>query len=183
MPPRAELAAGIALLVATLGFQFGYSEEFDLSYGYWIGAACTAVIVILGMIGLGRPRFDARLVPVALCLTYLAVVVPTWWISPFDLPRFLWYAPFSWITMAGALLALTLIRLWQELPSDVRPLFLAPGVIAALATLDLVRAETITWGGGIVLGLCGLLALCAFVEQRGKLGELRIPEILRVDRL
>ena len=114
------------------------------------------------------------------------VVVPTltWWnLFWFDAPRFLWFAPFSWITVAGALLALTLIRLWLERPSDTRQLFLVPAVIATLAALDLARAETITWGGGIVLALCGLLALCAFVEQRGGLGELRIPEILRVDRL
>jgi hypothetical protein len=76
-----------------------------------------------------------------------------------------------------------LIWLWLELPSDRRPLFLVPAVIATLAGLDLARFETITWGGGIVLGLCALLALCAFLEQRRGLGELRIPEILRVDRL
>jgi hypothetical protein len=72
----------------------------------------------------------------------------------FDAPRLFWFAPFSWITVAGALIALTLIRLWLERGPDLRPLFLLPAVIAALATLDLVRAETITWGGGIVLGLC-----------------------------
>ena len=186
LPPRLELAAGVALLVTTLGFQFGRSGQFGLGYGFWIGAVCTGVIVVLAAGRVRPPPLDARLAPIALCLVYLALVVPTltWWnLFEFDAPRFLWFAPFSWITVAGALLALTLIRLWLERPPDTRQLFLVPAVIATLAGLDLARAETITRGGGIVLGLCALLALCAFVEQRGGLGELRIPEILRVDRL
>jgi hypothetical protein len=185
LPPRAELAVGIALLVTTLGFQFGHGGIFGLGYGFWIGAACTAVIVVLVATRVRPPPLDARLAPIALCLAYLAVVVPTWWgvLDPFGPRRFLWFAPFSWITVAGALLALTLIRLWLERPPNTLQLLVVPAVIAALAGLDLARWETITWGGGIVLALCGLLALCAFVEQRGGLGELRIPEILRVDRL
>jgi hypothetical protein len=179
VPPRAELAAGIALLVTTLGFQVGHGGQYGLAYGFWIGAACTTVIVVLASAGLGLPALDARLAPVALCLAYLAIVVPTWWgVLSFDAPRFFWFAPFSWITVAGALLALTLIRLWLERGPDLRPLFLLPAVIAALATLDLVRAETITWGGGIVLGLCALLALFAWVEHVRGLGPLSVPEIL-----
>ena len=184
LPPRAELAAGIAMLVTTLGFQFGHGREFVLAYGFWIGLACTAAIAMLAAIGLGRPPLDARLVPIALCVVYLAVVVPTWWgVASDDSLRTFWFAPFSWITVAGALLALALIQLWVVRTGDARPLFLVPGVIAALAVIDLVRAEANAWGGGVVLGLCGLLGLCALIEQRGGFGELRIPEILRVDRL
>ena len=184
VPPRAELAAGIALLVTTLGFQVGNGGPFGLAYGFWVGAVCTALIVVLAVVGLGRPALDVRLAPIALCLIYLAVSVPTWsGVLGFDAPRFLWFAPFSWITILGALLALTLIRLWLEHGPDPRPLFLLPAVIAALATLDLVRAETITWGGGIVLGLCALLALCAWAERARALGQLQVPEVLRVDRL
>jgi multidrug transporter EmrE-like cation transporter len=184
LPPRAELAAGIALLVTTLGFQFGYGGEFRLGYGFWVGAVCTVVIVVLSVAGLRRPPLDERFAPIALCLAYLAVVVPTWWgVLSFDAPRFFWFAPFSWITVVGALLALTLIRLWLERPPDTRQLFLVPATMAVLATLDLVRAETMTWGGGIVLGLCALLGLFAWVEHAGGLRTLRIPEALRVDRL
>jgi len=186
LPPRAELAAGIALLVTTLGFQFGHGEMNDLWYGFWIGAACTAVIVVLAAIGLSAPPLDARLAPIALCVAYLADVVPPWWGEfSFDWPRFFWFAPFSWITLTGALLALTLIRLWLERGPDLRPLFLLPVVIAVLATLDLARAETMTLGGGIVLALCALLVLFAWVERARLLGQgqLRVPEILRIDRL
>ena len=183
-PPRAELAAGIALLVATLGFQLANGGPFGLDYGFWIGAVCTGFILVLAFVGLGRPVLDVRLAPIALCLTYLAISVPTWsGVLGFDAPRFFWFAPFSWITVVGALLALALIRLWFERRPDPRPLFLLPAVIAVLATLDLVRAETITWGGGIVLGLCALLALFAWAEHARALGQLQVPEILRVDRL
>jgi putative effector of murein hydrolase LrgA (UPF0299 family) len=80
---------------------------------------------------------------------------------------------------------LTLIRLWLERGPDLRPLFLLPAVIAVLATLDLARAETMTLGGGIVLGLCALLVLFAWVERARLLGQrqLHVPEILRIDRL
>jgi hypothetical protein len=186
LPPQLEYAAGIALLVTTLGFQFGRGGTVGLGYGFWIGAVGTAVIVLLAVGRIRPPRVDARLVPIALCLVYLALVVPTltWWnLFVFDAPRFLWFAPFSWITVAGALLALTLIRLWLERPADTRPLLLVPGVIAVLAGLDLIRFETITWGGGIVLGLCALLALCAWALDPRRLGPLQVPEILRVDRL
>ncbi len=186
VPPRAELAAGIALLVTTLGFQVGYGGEFSLGYGFWVGAVCTGFIVVLAAASLSRPSLDARLAPIALCLVYLAVVVPTWWgalLFSFDAPSVFWFAPFSWITVVGALLALTLIRLWLERPPDTRRLVFVPAVIAVLAALDLVRAETITWGGGIVLGLCALLALSAWLEHARGLGTLQVPDILRVDRL
>lgn len=186
LPPQLELAAGIALLVTTLGFQFGRGGTVGLGYGFWIGTVSTAVIVLLAVARMRPPRVDARLAPIALCLAYLALVVPTltWWnLFMFDAPRFLWFAPFSWITIAGALLALTLIRLWLEEPPDTRQLLLVPAVIAALAGLDLARIETITWGGGIVLGLCALLALCAWALDPRRPGRLHVPEILRVDRL
>lgn len=187
--PHAELAAGIALLVTTLGFQVGYADQFDLGYGFWVGAVCTALIVVLGAASLSRPQLDARLVPIILCIAYLAIVVPTWWgVLAFEgvlgfPPSMFWFAPFSWITVAGALLALTLIRLWLERPPDTRRLVFVPAVIGVLAGLDLVRAETITWGGGIVFGICALLALSAWVEHARGLGTLEVPEILRVDRL
>ena len=186
LPPRAELAAGIALLVTTLGFQFGRGGMVGLGYGFWIGAVCTGVIVVLAAARVRPPPLDARLVPIALCLAYLAIVVPTltWWnLFGFDVPGFLWFAPFSWITVTAALLALTLIRLWLERPPDPRQLLLVPAMIAVLAGLDLAQYETVTWGGVIVLSLCALLALSAWIESGHGLGRLRVPEILRIDRI
>jgi hypothetical protein len=41
----------------------------------------------------------------------------------------------------------------------------------------------VSWGGGVVLALCALLALFAWIENRRGLGGLHVPEILRIDRL
>ena len=181
---QAELAAGIALLVTTLGFQYGHGGEYDLRYGFWIGAVCTVVVVVLAAARVRPPPLGPRLAPVALCLAYLAVVVPTWWgVFESDAPRFFWFAPFSWLTLAGALLALMLVRLWLERYSDARLLLGVPAAIAALAGVDLARAEAMTWGGGIVLGLCALLALSAWIEKSGGLRRLQVPEVLRIDRI
>jgi hypothetical protein len=45
------------------------------------------------------------------------------------------------------------------------------------------RYHSITWGGRIIVGLCLALAFFGYVERRGGLRNLRIPEILRVDRI
>jgi hypothetical protein len=54
-----------------------------------------------------------------------------------------------------------------------------------LTTLELVRERDLglTWGGGILVGLCLLLTLFGWIEQRGGLRRLEVPELLRVDRL
>ena len=179
-----ELTAGIGLLVTTFGFQFSEGELVHLRYGFWIAAACAAVLAAVSF-ARARIAFDARLVPLFVCLVYLAVVVPPWWSlwNPNRMRWAFWFAPFSWLTITGALLCLMLMRLWLERREAALWLVLTPMAVATLAVVDLGRAEAITWGGGIVLALCALLGLCAFVEQRGGLAELRIPEILRVDRL
>jgi hypothetical protein len=40
-----------------------------------------------------------------------------------------------------------------------------------------------TWGGWILVGLCLVLTLFGWIEQRGDFDRLRVPELLRVDRL
>jgi hypothetical protein len=179
-----ELSAGIGLLVTTYGFQFSEGEPAHLRYGFWIAVVCAAVLAAVSF-ARARIAFDARLAPLSVCLVYLAVVVPPWW-SVWDPNRMrwaFWFAPFSWLTITGALLCLTLMRLWLERRGAALWLVLTPMAMATLAVVDLARAEAITWGGGIVLALCALLAVCALLEQRRGLGERRIPEILRVDRL
>lgn len=179
-----ELTAGIGLLVTTFGFQFS-EGDLVLMYGFWIAAACAAVLVAVAF-ARARIELDARLVPLAVCLVYLAVVVPPWW-SVVDLPERVrwafWFAPFSWLTIAGALLCLTLMRLWLERREAALWVVLVPAAMATLVVVDLARAEAMTWGGGIVLGLCALLALFAWGENARGLGRLHVPEALRIDRL
>ena len=179
-----ELSAGIGLLVTTYGFQFSEGEPAHLRYGFWIAAACSGVLLAVSF-ARARIALDARLVPLAVGLVYLAVVVPPWW-SVMDLPERMrwafWFAPFSWLTITGALLCLTLMRLWLERREAALWLVLIPTAMAILAVVDLARAEAVTWGGGIVLGLCAVLALLGRLEQTPGI-RIAVPEILRIDRL
>jgi hypothetical protein len=63
-------------------------------------------------------------------------------------------------------------------------LALLPVTLLALAAIDLIaQRDSITWGGGAVIGLCLLLALLGRIEQREGLESVRVPDMLRVDRL
>ena len=174
VPPRAELAAGIALLVTTLGFpgrlrrgvqaRVRLLDRRRLHRCHRRAGRCepepaaarrsTRSDRLVPCVSRSR---SADLVGRALVLLRRAVRVLVRTLL-LDHGR-------------GALLALTLIRLWLERPPDTRRLVFVPAVIAVLATLDLVRAETITWGGGIVLGLCALLALSRLGRARARPGD------------
>lgn len=194
-----ELTVGIALLVATLGFQLAGAEGagVHLGYGSIVGFAAAALLLILAFVPLRFPRFElnrllVRLAPITLCLAYLAIIVLPWWdvlprrLQSQSLARF---APISWLTVAGALLAILLLGSWARriARSSERGdwLVLIPLGLLALAALDIIRLRDagITWGSVSVVGLCLLLALLGRVEQRDGLESLRVPEILRVDRL
>jgi hypothetical protein len=168
-----------------------------LGYGSIVGFAAAALLLILALVPLRFPRLErnrllVRLVPITLCLAYLAIVVLPWWdvlprrLQSQSLARF---APISWLTVAGALLAILLFGSWARRiarPSE-RPdrLVFIPLGLLALAAIDIIRLRDagITWGGASIVGLCLLLALLGRVEQREGLESLRVPEILRVDRL
>lgn len=194
-----ELTAGIAIFVATLGFQvrpFGVPGV-HFGYGSIVGFGAAAVLLVLALVRLRFPSFErnrllVRLAPITVCLVYLVIVVVPWWDV---LPRRLQsqslvhFAPISWLTVAGALLAIHLLGSWARRiagPSQSPDrLVLMPLALLALAALDLIRLRDagITRGGGIVVGLCLLLALLGRIEQREGLENFRVPEVLRVDRL
>ena len=189
-----ELAAGVGLLVATLGFRLedrsdpGFSLE--PAYGSKIGFVGAALLVALAVARLRPAAVEwkgaaARLAPILACTGYLLVVVLPWW----DVLPALSFAPLSWLTIAGALIGIRLLFLWVRqiagAAGDLIWLVLLPIALFAIATLDLIRLreDGITWGGSIVLILCALLALLGRLEQREGLGNLHVPEILRVDRI
>jgi uncharacterized membrane protein YfcA len=60
-----------------------------------------------------------------------------------------------------------------------------PLFLLALAAIDAIAARNqgITWGGGIIVVLCLLLAFFGHAERRGGLRKLKVPEVLRVDRI
>jgi hypothetical protein len=131
-------------------------------------------------------------VPIAACLGYLAILVVPWWavlprrVQSESLVRF---ASISWLTVAGVLLGIHLLGSWLRRAADASAspdrLVLLPLALLALAALDLIRLRSagITWGGGIVVSLCLVLALLGHVEAQSGLENMQIPEILRVDRL
>jgi len=62
---------------------------------------------------------------------------------------------------------------------------LIPLTMLALIALWLIeeRSYRVNWGGRIVIAMCLLLVLLGRLEQRGRLENFRIPELLRFDRL
>jgi hypothetical protein len=193
------IAAGIGLLIATLGFQLSDMNfdggRLDFGYGSTIGFVSAGLLVLLAMVRVWPPAFDTnrvpvRLAPVIACVAYLVVLLlPLWNVLPRHLQSALRIGPLSWLTVAGALLAVWLTSEWAgriagTSETDER-LILIPLAMLGLAALDLIRLREggITWGGGVVVVLCLVLAQLGRVDQREGLGSLRIPEILRVDRL
>jgi hypothetical protein len=194
-----ELAAGLGLLVATLGFQLSEGEgsglRLEFGYGSTIGFTGAALLVAVAVARLRAPTLDwnrvaVRLTPIAACAGYLVVVVLPWWdVLPRHWQSVLRFAPLSWLTIVGALVGIRLLRLWVRqitgASESADSLVILPLALLALAALDLIRlrAGGISWGGGVVVGLCLLLALSGRLEQLEGLQNFRIPEILRVDRL
>jgi hypothetical protein len=194
-----ELAAGLALAVATLGFQLerqsGTGLRAEVGSGAMVGLVAAAFLLALVLVRQGRPTIDrrravVRLVPIVACAAYVAVVVLPWWVVlPDGVQSALSFAPLSWLTIAGVLVGLRLLRLWfAQIPSatvNAHSLVLLPLALLALATLDLVRLrhEGLTWGRGTIVVLCLVLLLLGWGEKRDGLEELRLPEVLRIDRL
>lgn len=198
-PPPVVLAAGVGLLVASMGFQLedGSVDGYRLAFGYGstIVFVAAGLLLALAVAGsrppkLGGSRLAVRLVPIAACVAYLAVVVLPWWdVLPADVQSALRFAPVSWLTIAGVLLAIWLVELWVERIASAAAgadrLVIVPLALLSLAALDLIRFRDggITWGGGIVVGLCLLLALLGWIERQAGLENARVPEVLRLDRL
>jgi hypothetical protein len=193
-----ELAAGFGLLVATLGFSLqeggGGGFHVEHAYGSTIGFVLAAVLVALALAPSRLPTFDwrraaVRLAPIAACAAYLTIIVPPLldvFQEPFHTPPI--YPPLSWLTIAGALLGIRLLRLWALQiagASESPELVLLPIALLALAGIDLIdqREKAATWGRGAIVGLCLLLALLGRIEQRGGLEHIGVPEAVRLDRL
>jgi hypothetical protein len=194
-----ELAVGTALFVATLGFELVPSDRtgLQLGYGAIVAFVATALLLVVVAARPSRARLEwrrpsVRVLPIAACVGYLALLVVPWWdVLPRRLQSesFIRFAPISWLTVASALLGIHLLGSWlrrsgERAPSATR-LVLLPLALLALAALDLIRLRSagITWVGGVVVVLCALLAVLGRIEARGGLENMRMPEILRFDRL
>ena len=194
----AELAAGIALLVATFGFALAASSDLPgtgFGFGSFIGFGAAGLLLLDALVRLRTARIEQRrlfivLAPLGACLAYIVVViVPFWDVLPQRLLAYVGFSLFSWLTVVGALLGIGLFGQWLRRAAGasgrVEWLVLVPLGMLALATLDLIgaREEGVSWGGGIVVGLCLLLVALGRIEQRTGLENFRVPEVLRIDRI
>jgi hypothetical protein len=152
-PSVVELAVGAGLLVATFGFELSApsGSGFHFGYGSVVGFSAAALLLVLAVVRLRPPRFDRnrlfiRLVPITACLAYLVIVVLPWWdvlprrLQAQSLARF---SPPSWLTVAGALLAIHLLASWARRIANASGsadrLVLLPLALLVLAALDLIR--------------------------------------------
>jgi hypothetical protein len=92
------------------------------------------------------------------------------------------------LTLGGALLGIHLTALWVRRGvgglADGSALVLVPGAMLALAAIDVIaRRHNERWGAGAIVGLCLLLMFVGDAERRGGLRQIRVPEILRIDRI
>ena len=164
----------------------------DRAYGATIGLALAAALIALAFVRLRLPRVDrrrllVRLAPIAACTCYLVIVVLPWWDVLPDFSQWRLYPPLSFLTISGMLVGIHLLGLWVRQvagPSATAELVLAPLALLALTAVDLIARHewSVTWNGGAVVGLALLLAVLGHMERRG-LENVRVPEILRVDRL
>jgi len=187
-----ELTLAIAILTASAGqaISDGYGGPLGtrLDYGAYVGFAAAGILLLSALVPLRRRRLErkptlVRLLPLAAVLAcFCAIALPLWGVLPER-----WSPEVSvlrsWYAIAGVLLTLHLIRRWLD--SAGEQLVLLPLALLALTALDLVqeRDQGMTWGGGIIVGLCLVITFLGWKERHGGLESLRVPEIWRVDRL
>lgn len=196
--PPTEIVLAIATLVAVMGASLGKSlgyPSWSFGYGAYIGFAATGLLLFIALSRVPPPRIEsrhalARLGPLAAAFAaFLTIAVPLWAVLP---DRWSSQAAVltDWYAVAGLLLTIHLLRRWLEsarripFPSD--QLVALPLALLALTALELIqrRSEGMTWGGGILVGLCLVLALLGWLEPSGRLESIRVPEELwRIDRL
>lgn len=196
--PPTEGVVAIVTLVAVMGASVGKSigyPSWSLGYGAYIGFTATGLLLFIALSRVPPPRIEgrhalARLAPLAAgSAAFLTVALPLWSVLPDQ-----WSSQAAvlkdWYAAVGLLLTIHLLRRWLEsarrtpFPSD--QLVVLPLALLALTALELIqrRSEGLTWGGGILVGLCLLLALLGWMEPKGRLESIRVPEELwRIDRL
>ncbi len=196
--PPTEIVLAIATLVAVLGASLGKSigyPSWSFGYGAYIGFAATGILLFIALCQVPPPRIEsrhalARLVPLATAFAaFLTIALPLWSVLP---DRWSSEAVVlkDWYAVVGLLLTIHLLRRWLEsarrIPFPPDQLVVLPLALLALTALELIRkrSEGMTWGGGILVGLCLLLALLGWMEPTGRLESFHVPEELwRIDRL
>jgi hypothetical protein len=190
---RLEFAVGFALLVATQGFELtrftppGYHLRLAAELGFACAALLFAVVLYRSRaLPPPKDRVALRVCAVLAVVAYVVVtLVPIWHGISFDWTGKLAFIAPSWLGLAGIVLAVRLAGAWVRPRVEAGLALLIPLVMLALIALWLIeqRSYNVDWGGRIVVALLLLLALLGWLEQRGRLENFRVPDLLRVDRL
>jgi hypothetical protein len=196
---RLELAAYLALLIATLALevQTGTRDGVRLGFGHGAIVGLVAAVALIA-VALAPPwrRPFARpappvLLPIALAILFTAAVVVPWWDV---LPQELWstfvqsMTGLTWLTLAVALAGVRLVFLWARAGESAyrgpELVLLSLGLIV-LVVLAAVPLPTVrlNWNLAVLLGLAVPLLLLALYGERQSIRNLKVPETLRVDRL
>lgn len=184
-----ELAVGVSLCIATLGFQLTVDSSSHLRYGAIVGFTATALLLSAFLVPVRPPRVSRpQILPIAACVCYLVMLVVPWWdVLPLRVEANVRLGPASWLTIASALVAIHLLGLWLGEHDDavMAQLTWLPISLLAFAAVDLFRfrGSGMSWGGGAIVALCLVLAALGRYEAHGGLEKLRVPEGLRLDRI
>ena len=192
------LDAVVAIVFLVSALATAYREDqlgFQVRYGAFVGIAAAGILLVTALVrlrpgGIEPGRALPRVVPLAASVLCVAAVVLPWW---FVLPHewsFQDAALSGWLSVPGLLLSLYLVRLWtvqmRGSVSTGHQLVLAPLVLLTLAALELIRFrdDAVLWSAVILVGLCLVLMLYGWIEERRGLEGFRLPEeIWRIDRL
>jgi hypothetical protein len=181
-----ELA--VAVVIYVIGAGLAITADGSLGYGAFLGFGGAALLALAVVSGPRKPvSLDARLIPVAACLAFLAMPVATLSGSLPDSFEFVGGWRLYLAEAAAIVLALRLIRRWLSGPARDDEVLLLPVALLALTALDLGEKQDtyfIGWEGWLSLALCLLLVVLGWIGRRGGLDNFRIPEeIWRVDRI
>jgi hypothetical protein len=181
-----ELAVTIAIYV--LGSGFALTAHGSLGYGAFVGFAGAALLLVaLGSLPRKPVHADARLIPVAASVAFLAIPVATLSgrLSTNIEINGGWRLPL--LEAAAIVVGLRLIGRWLSGPAADLELLVLPVALCAFTALDLgekQRVHFIGWEGWLAVFLSVLLVVLGWFGQRGGLDSFRIPdEIWRIDRI
>jgi hypothetical protein len=191
-----ELVGGMAILLATAGFGLRELDTADehvtVGYGPFVAFAGGAVLTALVLIRergyrVDRIRIDARVAPVILCVAYIVVLVVPWWrVLPSGVQVHVAFPSVSWLTAAALLAAIWMLGVWtREVEATEDPSLVAlPLLMLAPFAVDAVEQWDVpNWGWFAGSGLALLLLWLGHIERSGGLEDIRVPEILRIDRI
>lgn len=186
-----ELVVALCLLVTTLGFQIVSQPEPGaiLAFAGTAGLALAVGVAAVTAARRLRGRRPETALPALLCAVCVAVaLVPEWGVLPQAVADRLAFASVSWVAVAATVVAIQLGAVWIRLAGSATPgreVILLPILLTGIVAYVAAGAGTdeVTWGHGVFVAAAILLVWLGRVVLAGRLTSIRVPEILRIDRI